>query len=96
MDLTVKNLKAIIAHLDDDIVLAHLETLTNRFEEFSDIKRLLILKREDKMYLTINAMGSHIDLKEQHKGFEILGYIDENPDSRNQVIIKKLKASSQS
>ncbi len=61
MELTIGNLKKIMADLPDETLLATLEVGNDRFRPFSYVKRLLLLRcmESGKEYLTINGMGSH-------------------------------------
>lgn len=66
MELTVKELKNILEKLDDDVVLATLNTGNNDFYVFNNIKRLIVLKDtsiskqwEGKTFLTIQQMGAN-------------------------------------
>lgn len=86
MDLTVGNLKKILAGLDDNVVLATLEYGNENFHTFTSIKRLLVLKDISKRkewggqtYLTINCMGSHFTGKGNQVGLEYQQlYFDED------------------
>lgn len=71
MELTVGDLRKIIADLPDDVILAHLGYGNSSFSPFLTIKRLLLLKGDhtwgDRTFLTINGMGSHFTENGEHK-----------------------------
>ena len=76
MELSVKRLKEIIEELDEDVILATLRIGNDDFGTFKNAKRLLLLEREGKKYLTINAMGSHFTGEGFQKGLSIVKYWD--------------------
>jgi hypothetical protein len=79
MELTIKELKALISDLPDDAILADLGRCSNEtFRPFVSIKRVLLLTDERGVnYATINSMGTHFTGNGGQKGLTYKGTLGE-------------------
>lgn len=85
MELTVGYLKKVLKNLDDNITIAHLGECSNeKFEPFTGVKRLLVVKDKTKSkewggrtFLVINVMGTHFTQEGEQKSLTPTGtYFD--------------------
>lgn len=69
MELTIGVLKEIIKDLPDETILTSLGIGNDKFNPFTSLKRLLLLRHmeDGREYLTINSMGSHFTQEGEQK-----------------------------
>lgn len=77
MDLTIGLLKKIIAEVPDEVILGALD-YRDKIMDFSFLKRVLLLEKDNEKVLIFNAMGTHyFDLIEKD-GYKVLKSWSEN------------------
>lgn len=91
MELTVGILRKVIQDLPDDVILATLEIGNDKFQAFTHLKRLILLKdiTKNQEYLTINQMGSHFTGEGEQKDLSYTGNHWDDSNTDNEIVFNE-------